>query len=283
MLLIWIAALFGVFRFRTLSYWRWVGIVFIWMIAANLLFYADGTLQNPEGDGVITRMIRLSTNDGPGMAVFALVLVAVYYGGIIIMLRKAWSAGKEYDQDRLEAEYEVTDIPLARKATEAVVVTAVIAAYIYFTMVPSARERQVSHAQSEPASVEGSELVGGTGHASLPSQPSNIDPVEMQLAAAARDLNRTLPQKVDQITTLEGATVQGRVFTYHYRLSRRDAPDSGLRKFIRESVVPRACRDSRMRAAIKDYSIVYRYEYTLPNADNKVSGDADWAACKNIS
>lgn len=283
MLLIWIAALFGVFRFRTLSYWRWIGIVFIWMIAANVLFYAGGTLQNPEGDGVITRMIRFSTNDGPGMAIFALVFLAVYYGGIIIMLRKAWSAGKEYEREGLEAEYEIEDTPIARKAIDAVGITVVIATYVYFTMVLPAREHQVSIAQSEPATVATSEPIVVTGNASSSSKSSDIDPVEAELTTTAAALNRTLPQKVDQITTLERATVEGRVFTYHYRLSRRDAPDSALSKFIRKSVVPKACRDPRMRAGIKDYSIVYRYEYTLPNADNIISGDADWAACKSIS
>src|SRR4051812_37223159 len=95
MLLIYLAALFGIFRFRAREYWKWLAMLFVWMLGAQLLFAGGGTLEQPAGDGLIAHQIRRATNDGPGMGIFALVVIIVYWGVTIGMLRKMWSVGKQ--------------------------------------------------------------------------------------------------------------------------------------------------------------------------------------------
>lgn len=77
MLIIYIAALLGIFRFRSLSYWKWIGFIFVWMFGTQLLFAGGGTLEDPSGDGFITRQVRIA-NNGPLMALFVVVVMIAY-------------------------------------------------------------------------------------------------------------------------------------------------------------------------------------------------------------
>lgn len=94
MILAGIVALFlvvGAFtRRRRLGYWAWGIAALIWVAYVGpLLFLADGTLYNPVGDGLITRQVRLATNEGPWMAPYVIFAIIALYGGMIWLLRVA--------------------------------------------------------------------------------------------------------------------------------------------------------------------------------------------------
>jgi hypothetical protein len=57
-----------------------------------LLFYAGGTLDNPAGDGVITRAVRVASSDGPFMGLWAIAVLLAVYGGTIWFLVSAYRA-----------------------------------------------------------------------------------------------------------------------------------------------------------------------------------------------
>lgn len=108
------------------------------------------------------------------------------------------------------------------------------------------------------------------------------DPIEEQLRTVALQLKSSLPQKLDDITTLVDVTVQGRTLSYVHEISRRDASDDALRKFIVANTVPKVCKDSQMRQAMDDFDVVYRYNYQLPRSSSPVSVDVDRNVCSNV-
>lgn len=267
MFIIYIAAMLGIFRFRGREYWKWVVILFAWMFGAQLLFAGGGTLDDPSGDGVIAHQIRIATNDGPGMGLFAIVFLIAYWGGAIWLIRKLYSVSKEVEQDHLQQEWD-TEVTTAtgRKLVEAAVLTLMTAIYVYFAFVaPSTTART-----SAP-------VVNAT-----PARSNAPDPISRELSNAADEVTRSGPKKLDPITTLVRASVKGRVFTYHYELSRRDVTDDELRKFARKNAVGLACNNPDMFHGIKDYGITYRYSYLLPNADAPVEIDANFKECQSL-
>ncbi|MFL6728118.1 MAG: hypothetical protein ACJ8FS_16630 [Sphingomicrobium sp.] len=266
MLLIYGAVLFGIFRFRSLEYWKLVGFLFAWMLGAQLLFAGGGTLQNPSGDGLIAHQIRVATNDGPGMGIFAIVFIIVYWGGAIWLLRRMWSVGKEGEEERLDREAEMgEEVSGGRKLAEALGATVIAAIYIYFVFILPRTTTEA--APPIVTSTNGSE---------------QTDPIADQLAQAAREATPTHPKRIDPITTLESVTADGRELTYHYRLSRRDASDDALRQFVRKHGVTLACKNTGMLAAMKDYQVTYHYSYMLPNAAKLVVVDATYDECKGL-
>lgn len=120
MLIIYIAALLGIFWFRGHEYWKWVAVLFVWMLGAQLLFAGGGTLEDPSGDGLIAHQIRIATNDGNGMGIFAIVFIIVYWGGAIWLLRKMYLVAKRSGQ-----------VSVGRKLAEAAALTVVAAVYVY--------------------------------------------------------------------------------------------------------------------------------------------------------
>jgi hypothetical protein len=95
LILVFIAFLAGIIRYRYWDYWKWALIMLAWVVVGPLLFAGDGTLENPNGDGILAHQVRVLTNDGPGMAVFGLAFLAVFYGGIIYFTRRMFLAVKQ--------------------------------------------------------------------------------------------------------------------------------------------------------------------------------------------
>lgn len=264
MLIIYVAAMFGFFRFRGREYWKWLAILFVWMLAAQLLFAGGGTLEIPSGDGLIAHQIRVATNDGPGMGIFAILFIIVYWGGAIWMLRKMWSVGNQLEEERLDREAETgDDVSSERKLGEAVLATMIAAIYIYLAFILPR-----TPAEAGPVPVVTSQT------------ETDVDPIAAELTQAANDANRDAPKKIDEITTLESVTAEGRQLTYHYRLSRRDATDVQLRKFVRQHGVVSACKNPDMLRSMKDYQITYRYSYMVPSAPDPVFVDATFDECR---
>lgn len=262
MLIIFVAAMLGIFRFRSLSYWKWVGFIFLWMFGAQFLFAGGGTLENPTGDGLISHQIRIATNDGPGMGLFAIVFIIAYWGGAILMIRKAYVAGKRFEEKQgIEA---IEPVAAARKLAEAFGLTLIAGIYIYIAFVlPRQSAEETTPTVTENASP-------GNG---------SPDPIARELLATAEQMNREGPKKLNPNTTLESVSAEGRTLTYHYKLLRRDGSDESLRAFVLKNTVSSVCKDGDMLRGMKDYGIAYRYKYLLPNASTPVTVDATYSEC----
>ena len=271
MLIIYVAALLGIFRFRSRSYWKWIGFLLVWMFGASLLFAGGGTLDDPSGDGFIAHQVRIATNDGLGMGLFSLAFIIAYWGGAIWMLRKAYLAGRQFEEeqgDRTDEEIEL--VGLGRKALEAVVVTLIGGLYVYgaYLLPFQTTDNALSSATiASPAE---------------PAESPAPDPVASALAATAEQLMGDVPKKLDPITTLVSISAEGRVLTYHNKLSRRDASDDALRSFIRKNGVTKACKNADMMLMMKDYGVTFRYSYAIPNATTPLTVDATFAECQTL-
>lgn len=114
--------------------------------------------------------------------------------------------------------------------------------------------------------------------ASDPAQPGT-DPIATQLKELAADVK---PQQLDDITKLEGAEASGRIFTYRNSISRRDASDEQIIKYLNETMVPNVCKDEGMRSDMDNYGITYRYQYSLPNKAEPLSVDVTSNLCRQI-
>src|SRR5262249_25798424 len=108
------------------------------------------------------------------------------------------------------------------------------------------------------------------------------DPVARELSRVANEMKRKGPQKLDPVTTLIGASAEGRVLTYQYEISRREGTDEQLRAFFRKHMMPAACQNPDMSQNMKDYGITYRYSYKMPDADAPVIIDATYAECQSL-
>jgi hypothetical protein len=79
----------GVWRRNQPGFWpRGIAAVVIaW--ALPFLFSGGGTLERPEGDGLITHLVRRATDDGPLMALWAIFVLVAGYGSIIWLIVSA--------------------------------------------------------------------------------------------------------------------------------------------------------------------------------------------------
>lgn len=268
MLWIYVAAMLGVFRFRSRRYWKWVGILTAWLLGMQTLFSAHGTLRDPTGDGWITHQVRIATNDGPMLGVIGIIFVAAYWAGIIFIVRKLYRAGKEGEEKRFEEEWESGNrVPWYRMAGEAALLTAIAGAWLYAIVglaMPTGAQPVPQHSNQQEV------------------QTRNIDPVAAQLKKVAAENNVGLPQMLDQVTKLERTTAEGRVMTYHYRITRRDGSDQALASFVKKKILPKACGNKSMLDDMRDYQVIYRYSYMMPNATAPLEFDADWEECKAL-
>jgi hypothetical protein len=265
MLIVYALALLGIFRFRSRSYWQWLSILFAWMLSASLLFNAGGTLEDPSGDGLITRQIRIAANDGPELAVFGIAFLVIYWGSVIWIIRKMYltekTAQAEFQQQSQEAD---STVGIERKIAETFLTTTAAAVYIYVAFIMPIHNGR--HSEDS---------------ASLPG-PASSDRISSQLTQEANELNKSLPKKVDDVTTLVSASVSGRTFIYNYDVSAKDITPLQLKKFVAENVVKSACDDKSMNRAMKDFDVTYRYSYTLPGISNVTEVDVNFAGCSSV-
>jgi hypothetical protein len=114
--------------------------------------------------------------------------------------------------------------------------------------------------------------VAATGNPLSPSE----DPIERQLNDAA---DAVKPQMVDDITRLNGAAAEGRTFIYNYSITRRGVSDAAFRKLFADNIRQKVCTGKETSLMMKDYQIIYRYNYLMPNASAPLSFEVKWADC----
>lgn len=258
MLIVLIAAFLGIWRFRSAEYFKWVAILFVWMLAAALLFSGGGTLDNTAGDGLITREIRRASGDGPAMGIFAIVFVVVYWGGAIFfitrMVREARAIRAAQEASYDDPDYVEDDrSDTSRKVLETIGLLAAATIWIWFAFI---RPNQPS----------------ATPTTSTPIEPPNVEPltVEQQVLGAAAEINANVPQRIDAQTVLERASASGRTLTYHYRIDARGADEDDFPSFARQNVVPRVCTGP-LRSSMKDPGVTYVFSYQSDTWRNPVS------------
>lgn len=271
MLIVVVAALFGVWRCRSSEYFKWVAILFVWMLTASLLFYADGTLEDPTGDGLITREIRRATDDGPGMGIFAIAFLIVYWGGAIFFITRMVRAARAFKASQ-EAMYDDPDFVdregdnTTRRVFETLALLAAAALWIWFWFL---RPPQLEVSQAPAAATEQS-----------PQTPQKLT-IEQEVLGVAADINANVPQRIDEQTVLERATASGRTLTYHYRIDPKGGSPEELRTFIRKNVVPKVCTGS-LRQSMKDPGVAYVYSYAAPSFREPVSVSVDEKMCASL-
>jgi hypothetical protein len=268
MAIVIVAGLLGIWRFRSPEYFKWLAILFVWMLAGTLLFSGGGTLQDPTGDGLITRQIRIATNDGPGMGIFAIIFIIVYWGGAIFFVSRMVKAARRYKADQEAAldhpDYREEPDNGGRKTAETVALLFASAAWIYYAFI---LPRQAAIA---PSPVAQDSTASGSAN-DLPPQ------IERDLVGAAAQVNAETPKQVDATTTLERASASGKTFTYYYSITERGTAKQ-LRSFVLKNVVPKVC-GGPLRAAMKSDGVSYVYSYKLPNLTEPVAVEVTEEMC----
>ena len=247
-LLVFIPALAGIWRYRFWAYWKWVLVMFGWQTLADFLFAASGTLEQPQGDGLITALVRRATSDGAEVALLGLGFWIVFLlgvGFIIFRLRAAAKNPPPHAQD-------ASRVPLVRRIGETGGFTAALAALMFGPAVLALSQRPAA-ASPHPTSLE------------------------EEVAAAAAELNRGTPQQIDPSTRLVTVRAQGRTLIYDYELSERGTADQ-MRAFFERNSLGKVCADPVMRAEMRR-GVTFRYSYSLVELDAPVAIDVSESVC----
>src|SRR5258708_6584586 len=85
-----IVVVLGLWKVNDIRWWRALGLIIIFWGIIGFLFDAGGTLEYPAGDGLITHAVRTATNDGPGMGLFAVLIILISFGVPLWLLTTAW-------------------------------------------------------------------------------------------------------------------------------------------------------------------------------------------------
>jgi hypothetical protein len=93
--------------------------------------------------------------------------------------------------------------------------------------------------------------------------------IEGELQMAAQVINQRAPIRVDEVTTLTGATARGTDFTYNYTLS-QDIPSDRIaeaRQALERDIGPRLCADRGMSEAVRGGAVISA-DYRDPSGDH---------------
>ena len=92
----------------------------------------------------------------------------------------------------------------------------------------------------------------------------NAPPIEQQLAAAAADVNKGLPKKLNAGTEMFSVTASGKIITYNSQLLSVDVASFDLDKFIttiRKPMTKGACETPATRGPILGRGVIMRYAW----------------------
>jgi hypothetical protein len=271
MIFVVIAAIMGIWRYRFIDYWKWVIAAAVWMVISGILFPAYGNLEDPSGDGFLTRIVRAQTADGPGMGIYAIIMLIVMYGLMIYFLSRAWKVHKAFQAAQSEDLYEQQEdqVDSLRKGLEIAAVIVLAALWLLFGnrllhVTPPATGSSLIYSEPAPSKVPAADVP---------------DAVALSLKAAAVSVNESVPVAVDKVTKLVGATAEGRVFTYRYSVS---VPYQSKAYFLAASkaaTVPKACGNASMRKDMDTMGVTYAYSYKFAGKPAPLTVKVDKAAC----
>lgn len=232
-LLVYIPAVMGILRYRRLSYWRWVGAIFIWQTAATFLFAAFGSLEEPERDGLIIRAVRQATDDGPMVALVGVAFLIVFWGGIAYFVRQLYADAKTPALGLAT----VKPVTKARKGLELLGLTCVIGWLLYSNI----------NAMNAPSPRDG-------------AADLTVEAVVDREVAAVK---AAAPIRVDAITTMTDARREERTLILDYRLSPPDPISrEHLEQTVRTSLLAQACAEDRLQDLLRTGASA-RYRYSL--------------------
>lgn len=248
-LLVYVPAVLGVLRYRTWPYWRWVGVMMLWQTAAQLLFDSHGTLEDPSRDGLISRILRQATDNGPAFAAYGLVFLVIFYGGVAYIVRRLYVEARA-------AAYtpEVSPTSKGRKALEITGLTALFGALIYLNIA----------------------ALWGTDRAIAASSGQSL---EAELDKAVALLNKQTPAKLDDVTTLTRVSRQGRMVIYDYSVALA-ATREGFSDFLQSEVIPQGCANEGNQDMLRAGATI-RYRYQLASGGEPLSADITDQVCRD--
>ena len=235
-LLAYVPAVLGILRYRRLSYWRWVGAIFLWQAAAQFLFASFGSLEHPERDGLIIRAVRQATDNGPAVAIIGLVFIVVFWGGIIYFLRQLFKDARQ----PAAGAYQLKSVSGGRKAVELIALTAVMGLLLYSNIAAMKR----------------------------PAVASERESLESILDRQVAALNEGGPTRVDEITVLTKASREADVLVVEYAVSLPEelATRDTFEAALHERQLPMRCSEEATLALLQIGAKV-RLRYTIPNAE----------------
>lgn len=247
-LLVYIPAIAGIWRYRFWGFWKWVVAMFLWQSVADFLFAAGGTLDQPQGDGLITGMVRRASNDGVEVALLGVGFWIVFLIGVVLIVSQMRKAAR---QPPAHAEV-ASNVPVLRRIAETGGLTLAIAALMFVSLSAMMSAKPLAATQDAYT-------------------------LEQEVADAAVEIRRTVPQQIDPSTKLVGVRSSGRVLIYDYELSERGTPEQ-MRDFFAKNSLARVCADAVMRPEMRR-GVTFRYSYMLIGQDAPVEIDVSEAVC----
>lgn len=261
-MLILIAFLLGVFRYRFWEYWKWALLFPVWPLTVSFLLSNDGTYEYFKG--LVGHLMGMAMDSGMGRTGFVL----AFYG-VIIMLTwvpttyfcyKMYGAVKGRSNPCAEAQAT----PWLRKGFEAVVLVCAFLIYRGATNDDMPYESLPQQVSSQPPEVSADSAVIAA------------------LEKSAKEINATTPEKIDSITTLVGVSVEGRVFIYRYDVNSRSVEDDQFKEIFYKQIAPNICIKEQVRKRMNDYGVTYRHIYKFSDSSLPVTVDVSSDICQSL-
>lgn len=249
---VYVPAVLGVLRYRHWPYWRWVLVVLLWQSAAEFLFSAHGSLDAPERDGLIMRAMRQATNDGPELALFGLVFLLVFWGGLIYFVRQLFAAARAIEAEGA-ASRATSRLRRGAEVFGLSALAAILLSHSFNNLTP--------FHQAEAAEAGAS--------------------LETVINETVAQVNAAAPTKIDDITVLVGAAGEGRVMIFDFEITDRGVSREAFAVFLRDQIPPQACAIEGTQLLHRDGGAL-RYRYRLASGGEPLTLDLTATDCARV-
>jgi hypothetical protein len=213
-------------------------------VAGAILFYGDGTLEDPTGDGIVTYLMRQATNDG-GLVSLLFFVIIVEWAVFLFLIKRAFQVGKKVKAGEIQSEIAS---PL-RKIAEFLV----IGMFLLYSQVTGIKYPMNPEAVLTSLGIE--------VRSSKSKKVITTSSIEAELQAAVDEINKGLPQKMDKITSLNSVSANERTLTYHYIVDVKATEQEALRNFVLPNITKGQCTNPEVRSLIQTNGVAYAYEY----------------------
>ncbi|WP_312160501.1 hypothetical protein [Phenylobacterium sp.] len=244
-LLVFVPALLGILRYRYAAYWRWVVAMWLWQAAAAYLFASYGSLAQPERDGLISRAIRQATDDGPLFALYGIVFLVAFYGGVAYFIRRLYVEAKSFNHEG------IAHASRRRKATELTALTLVTGALLYSNF-----------ASLRAANVD------------APSDASVEARIDDEIAMVAS----MVPARLDDITILTGARREQKTLVLDYEVTTPALTRDTTTAYLINEKPAEACANTNIRNIVQNGGVI-RYRYKLAAGGDPAAFELTAAHC----